>query len=197
MTNPYHDGNERMLYNAASFSMQYFLLPMEKYDRADYEFAGDFDEACSGNQTKRNGNHWREAQMEYRRKAALKVECIASKEDFDFFGIALEDVLDRTEAGMYFLKKAKELCAMTQKVAWTNVAYTLNITMLADGRVSFEFSECIEDYIVSLRHSLVMADEETRGPLEEFIQALEDADEDEARKLVSHFERNIKDERSR
>ena len=86
---------------------------------------------------------------------------------------------------------------MTQKVAWTNVAYTLNITMLADGRVSFEFSECIEDYIVSLRHSLVMADEETRGPLEEFIQALEDADEDEARKLVSHFERNIKDERSR
>lgn len=135
--------------------------------------------------------------MEYRRKAALKVECIASKEDFDFFGIALEDVLDRTEAGMYFLKKAKELCAMTQKVAWTNVAYTLNITMLADGRVSFEFSECIEDYIVSLRHSLVMADEETRGPLEEFIQALEDADEDEARKLVSHFERNIKDERSR
>lgn len=86
---------------------------------------------------------------------------------------------------------------MTQKVAWTNVAYTLNITMLADGRVSFEFSECIEDYIVSLRHSLVMADEETRGPLEEFIQALEDADEDAARKLVAHFERNIKDERSR
>ena len=117
--------------------------------------------------------------MEYRRKAALKVECIASKEDFDFFGIALEDVLDRTEAGMYFLKKAKELCA------------------IADGRVSFEFSECIEDYIVSLRHSLVMADEETRGPLEEFIQALEDADEDAARKLVAHFERNIKDERSR
>lgn len=66
--------------------------------------------------------------MKYCKKAALKVECIASKEDFDFFGITLEDVLDRTEAGTYFLKKAKELCAMTQKVTWTNVAYTLNIT---------------------------------------------------------------------
>ncbi|MEZ3479459.1 MAG: hypothetical protein K1W08_12775 [Lachnospiraceae bacterium] len=129
--------------------------------------------------------------MEYRKKAALKVECIASKEDFEFFGMTLEDVLDRTEAGIYFLKKAKELCAMTQKVTWTNVAYTLNITMLSDGKVSFEFSECIEDYIVSLRHSLVMADEETKGPLEEFIQALEDASEDEARRLVAHFEQNI------
>ena len=36
--------------------------------------------------------------MKYCKKAALKVECIASKEDFDFFGITLEDVLDRTEA---------------------------------------------------------------------------------------------------
>ena len=35
--------------------------------------------------------------MEYRKKAALKVECIASKEDFEFFGMTLEDVLDRTE----------------------------------------------------------------------------------------------------
>lgn len=45
--------------------------------------------------------------MKYCKKAALKVECIASKEDFDFFGITLEDVLDRTEAGTYFLKKGK------------------------------------------------------------------------------------------
>ncbi len=52
--------------------------------------------------------------MKYCKKAALKVECIASKEDFDFFGITLEDVLDRTEAGTYFLKKAKEPCAMTE-----------------------------------------------------------------------------------
>ena len=57
---------------------------------------------------------------------------------------------------------------------------------------SFEFSECIEDYIVSLRHSLVMADEETKGPLEEFYTGrFEDASEDEARRLVAHFEQNI------
>lgn len=133
--------------------------------------------------------------MEYHKKADLKVECIARKEDFDFFGVSLNDVLDRTEAGMYFLKRAKELCAMTQKVAWTNVAYTLNITMLPDDSVSFEFSECIDDYIISLKHSLAMADAETRGPLEEFIRALEEADEEEGRKLVAHFEKNIKDER--
>lgn len=133
--------------------------------------------------------------MEYFKKADLKVECIAAQEDFKFFGITLDDILDRTEAGMYFLKKAKELCAMTQKVEWTNVAYTLNITMLPDDSVSFEFSECIGDYIVSLKHSLAMADEETRGPLEEFIEALEAADEEEARSLVAHFEKNIKAER--
>lgn len=133
--------------------------------------------------------------MEYHKKADLKVECIAAQEDFEFFGITLDDVLDRTESGMFFLKKAKELCAMTQGVEWTNVAYTLNITMLPDGRVSFEFSECIADYVTSLRHSLAMADEETRGPLEEFISALEEADGDEGRRLVSYFEKNIQAER--
>ena len=81
---------------------------------------------------------------------------------------------------------------MTQKTAWTNVAYTLNITMLPDDRVSFEFSECIEDYVISLKHSLAMADAQTRGPLEEFIRALEDADEEEGRRLVAHFEKSVK-----
>lgn len=95
--------------------------------------------------------------MEYHKKADLKVECIATQEDFDFFGITMDDVLDRTEAGMYFLKRAKELCAMTQKVEWTNVAYTLNITMLPDDSVSFEFSECISDYVTSLKHSMAIA----------------------------------------
>ena len=133
--------------------------------------------------------------MEYHKKADLKVECIATQEDFDFFGITLDDVLDRTEAGMYFLKKAKELCAMTQKVVWTNVAYTLNITMLPDDSVAFEFSECIADYVASLKNSLAMAAEETREPLQEFISALEAADEEDGRRLVAHFEKNIKAER--
>lgn len=132
--------------------------------------------------------------MEYHKKADLKVACIASQEDMDFFGITFDDILDRTEAGMRFLKKAKELCAMTQKVAWTNVAYTLNITMLADGRVSFEFSERLDDYIAGLKQSLAMADSQTRGPIEEFITALEQADEESGRKLVAHFEKNIKKE---
>lgn len=130
--------------------------------------------------------------MEYYKKADLKVECIATQDDLDFFGITFDDILDRTPQGMHFLKKAKELCAMTQKVEWTNVAYTLNITMLSDGRVSFEFSECLEDYIAGLQHSLVMADSETRGPIEEFIRTLEQSDEENGRKLVAHFEQNVK-----
>lgn len=131
--------------------------------------------------------------MEYHKKASLKVECIASKDDFEFFGVSLDDVLDRTEAGMHFLRRVKELCGQTQNVNWTNTAYTLNITMLADERVSFEFSECIEDYIISLKHSMAMADEQTLGPLKEFIEALENADEDEARTLVAHFEKNTRE----
>lgn len=135
--------------------------------------------------------------MEYKKKADLKVECIASEEDFEFLGATLDDVLDRTTAGKNFLRRVKELCGQTQNVEWTNTAYTLNITMLADGRVSFEFSECIEDYIVSLRHSMAMADEQTIGPLKEFIEALENADEQEARRLVAHFEKNTRLEREK
>lgn len=131
--------------------------------------------------------------MVYRKKADLKVECIAADDDFDFFGVTLDDMLNRTEAGIHFLKELKKLCAMTQKVEWTGVAYTLNITMLPDGRVSFEFSECLDDYITSLKHSLVMADEETRGPLEEFIEALENSDEEHGRNLVAHFENGVRD----
>ncbi len=131
--------------------------------------------------------------MKYHKKADLKVECIASKEDFDFFGVSLDDILDRTEAGMHFLRRVKELSGQTQKVSWTNTAYTLNITMLADERVSFEFSECIEDYIVSLKHSMAMADEQTLEPLKEFIEALENSDETEARNLVAHFEKNTRE----
>lgn len=132
--------------------------------------------------------------MEYHKKADLKVECIASEEDMDFFGITFDDILNRTPAGMNFLKKAKELCAMTQKVKWTDIAYTLNITMLPDKRVSFEFSECLDDYIAGLRHSLVMADNAARGPVEDFISALENSDEESGRRMVAHFEQNIKRE---
>ena len=131
--------------------------------------------------------------MEYYKKADLKVECIVSKEDFDFLGASLDDVLDRTEAGVHFLRCVKELCGQTQGVEWTNTAYTLNISMLNDERVSFEFSECIDDYIVSLKHSMAMADEQTLAPLKEFIEALENADEEEARKLVAHFEKNTRE----
>jgi hypothetical protein len=133
--------------------------------------------------------------MEYKKKSALKVECIASKDDFEFFGVTLDDVLDRTPQGFNFLKRLKELCAMTQNVEWTNVAYTLNISLLSDDRVSFEFSECLDDYITGLKHSLAMADEKTKGALEEFITSLENADEENGRKMVARFEQNIRDER--
>lgn len=132
--------------------------------------------------------------MEYVKIADLKVECIVSEDDFDFFGITLDDILERTDAGMSFLKKAKELCAMTQKVTWTNVAYTLRIALLPDGRVSLEFSECIDDYAASLKNSMDLADEETKQPLKEFIEALESSDEESARKLVERFEKNTRSE---
>ena len=130
--------------------------------------------------------------MKYYKKADLKVECIVSDEDFEFFGVCFDDIVDRTEAGMHFIKRVKELCAMTQNITWTNIAYTLNISMLPDGRVSLEFSECISDYITSLKHSMAMADEETLDPLKEFIQALEESDEEHARKLVARFEKSVK-----
>lgn len=132
--------------------------------------------------------------MEYKKKSDLKVTCIASPEDFEFFGITVDDILDRTPAGYNFLKKAKKLAGTTQHVEWTNVAYTLQISMLRDERVALEFSECIDDYVASLKNSMAMADEQTRQPLEDFIKMLEESDEDMARRLVARFERNIREE---
>jgi hypothetical protein len=67
--------------------------------------------------------------------------------------------------------------------------------MLSDERVSFEFSECIDDYIAGLKNSLMVADEQTKGPLEDFIKVLENSDEETGRRLVSRFENNIRNER--
>ncbi len=44
--------------------------------------------------------------MEYTRQSDLKVTCIATVDDMDFFGITVDDILDRTEAGLHFLKKS-------------------------------------------------------------------------------------------
>lgn len=41
--------------------------------------------------------------MEYTRQSDLKVTCIATVDDMDFFGITVDDILDRTEAGLYYL----------------------------------------------------------------------------------------------
>lgn len=133
--------------------------------------------------------------MEYKKQGELKVTCIASKEDLEFFGITLEDLLDRTQQGYHFIKKVKELAGMNQKVSWTNVAYTLQISMLEDEKISLTYSEQIPDYIESLKHSMVMADEETMQPLKEFIAALEQTDEENARKLVARFEKNVRQTR--
>lgn len=130
--------------------------------------------------------------MEYKKQGNLKVTCIAEKEDLEFFGITLEDILDRTQQGYHFIKKIKELAGINQKVTWTNVAYTLQISILENDRLSLTYSEEIKDYIESLKHSMVMADQATLEPLKDFITALENTDEENARKLVARFEKNVR-----
>ena len=130
--------------------------------------------------------------MEYKRLGDLKVSCIASSDDLDFFGVVLDDLFDRTQQGYQFIKKVKELAGMNQKIVWTNIAYTLQISMLEQGKISLTYSEEIPDYIESLKHSMVMADQATMEPLKEFISTLEKAEEEDARKLVARFERNVR-----
>lgn len=134
--------------------------------------------------------------MEYKKESDLKVTCIANEDDFSLFGITFADLVDRTEGGFHFLKKIKELAGINQKVEWTNVAYTLQITSLPNNRVSLTFSERVDDYIENLKHSMSIADEETRKVLGQFLQALEEADEGTARIMISHFEKNVRDTRN-
>lgn len=131
--------------------------------------------------------------MEYKKEAELKVTCIANDDDFALFGVSFDDLLDRTEAGFYFLKKIKELAGVNQNIQWTGIAYSLQITSLPNHQVSLTFSERIEDYIANLKHSMAIADEETKKVMSQFIQALEETDEETARKIISHFEKNIRE----
>lgn len=131
--------------------------------------------------------------MEYTKISDLKVKCIVSQDDFDFFGISMDDLYERNDRGVRFLKKLKELCAMTQKITWTDTAYTLHIVVLGNTHVSMTLSEEIDDYIESLKKSAMAADKKTTGPLNEFISVLENTDEETARKLVARFEKNIKE----
>ena len=125
--------------------------------------------------------------MEYKRLGDLKVSCIASSDDLDFFGVVLDDLLDRTQQGYQFIKKVKELAGMNQKIVWTNIAYTLQISMLEQGKISLTYSEEIPDYIESLKHSMVMADQATMEPLTEFISTLEKAEEAPSQRTRDSF----------
>ncbi len=131
--------------------------------------------------------------MEYRKLEELKVTCIADAEDFAFFGITIDDLLDRTDAARRFLQRVKELAGQSQGVEWTNTAYTLQISVMKDNKVALTFSETIADYIASLKHSAVLADKDTIGPLEEFIQSLERESESRARQLIARFEKNVRE----
>lgn len=131
--------------------------------------------------------------MKYMKQGELKVTCIADAEDFAFFGVTIDDLMDRTEGARRFLQRVKTLAGQSQGVEWTNVAYTLQISMLSNQQVALTFSEAISDYISSLKHSVLLADERTRESLEEFIMTLEKAPEDRARQLVARFEKNVRE----
>ena len=87
--------------------------------------------------------------MEYTRQSDLKVTCIATVDDMDFFGITVDDILDRTEAGLHFLKKVKELCGTTQKVTWTNKIEGRMKTALYVACVARTYRKAIDDYLES------------------------------------------------
>lgn len=136
----------------------------------------------------------KEIRMEYSKVEDLKVRCIADSEDFELFGITVDDLLNRSEAGFRFLRKIKELAGANQGIEWTNTAYTLQISLLPEDRVMLVFSETIEDYIVSLKNSTPMADAATIGPLKDFIRTLEESDPVTAREYIKKFEYNVREE---
>lgn len=130
--------------------------------------------------------------MQYEKIEEYKVACIAEPEDFELFGITIEDILNRTQDGFHFLHKIKELAGVNQKIDWTNTAHTLQINMLSEGRVLIVFSETIADYLVSLRQSMKMMSEENKMAMQQLIDALENAEPDTARKMIRLFEQNIR-----
>lgn len=133
--------------------------------------------------------------MEYRKIEELKVECIAKESDLSLFGITMDDLLERSEKGFHFLRKIKELAGINQKMEWTNIAYSLQMKVISESEIRIIFSETIQDYVDNLKQSLPLADESMQPLLKQFIDRLENEEEETARKMISQFEKNVRDVR--
>lgn len=133
--------------------------------------------------------------MRYHKIEDLKIECIADEEDLKLFGITMDDLLERSEKGYFFFRKIKELAGIHEKMEWTNTAYSLQIKVLGENKISVTFSETISDYIINLKQSMALADEAMRPAMEMFIEKLEKEDPDIGRKLIANFEKNVREAR--
>ena len=53
--------------------------------------------------------------MEYTRQSDLRVTCIATVDDYGFFGITVDDILDRTRGWTSFPEESQRNCVERPK----------------------------------------------------------------------------------
>ena len=90
--------------------------------------------------------------MEYKRLGDLKVSCIASSDDLDFFGVVLDDLLDRTQQGYQFIKKVKELEA---KLSGISIKKSVDYDDFDDIADDYRDKLCDEEEYNTLRKGII------------------------------------------
>ncbi len=119
-----------------------------------------------------------------------KMACRLSRHDMKEYGISHTDLMDRTPMARMFFSTAIRLCKAGTDYEWPGCGLTMEIKFYDDETVVI-FSERVDDYIYNLRQTLLTLDGEQAESLEEFINLLNIASEEEQRNMIRSFEKNI------
>lgn len=127
--------------------------------------------------------------MKFQKIQPYKAACIVSDEDMKKYDITADDIFERTEKGYQFIRSVRSLTIESIKEEWPGCAFSMQITAYQNGDIALIFSETIEDFIYNLKQSRNMMESNTI--LDQLILKLESSNEEEARRLIRQFEKNI------
>jgi hypothetical protein len=121
-----------------------------------------------------------------------KVACQIEPRDLKAHGITVNDLLERTPLGQLFIRKAGELCRESTDYEWPGCGMTMQMDFYTNTVVLI-FSERIEDYLYHLRQSVLALSGEQADRVNKLIAMISMAEEDEARRMISTFERSMQE----
>lgn len=121
-----------------------------------------------------------------------KVACHVSRKDLRLHGIMVEDLVNRTPLGRMFIGKASELSKDSTEYDWPGCAFSMQMEFYPDDIILI-FSERIDDYIYNLRQTEMTLPQEQAEEFGKMISLISMSEEEEARRIIRNFEKNVRE----